>query len=150
MWAEFEVAVEIAAPPQIVWDVVTSWEEQGDWMPATTVRHLPGPRKAIGERFVARSGVGPFAIDDAITVTAWDPPERCEILHTGRVVRGVGAFWVKPLATGTRFVWWERIDVPGGPAAPLLWRVGHPLIRAGFGWALHRLKRQIEAGRPAG
>ena len=147
MQAEFDVAVDIAADPQTVWDVVTSWEEQGAWMPATTVRHLPGPRQSIGERFVARTGVGPLAFDDPITVTAWDPPHRCEILHTGRIVRGVGAFYVEPLGTGSRFTWWERIAVPGGPLAPLLWRIGGPLTRAGFGWALRRLERQIEADR---
>lgn len=148
MQAEFSVDVDIVASPHSVWDTVTAWEQQGAWMPATTVRHLPGPKKAVGERFVARTGVGALAFDDPITVTAWDPPHRCEILHTGRIVRGVGAFWVEPTGAGSRFTWWERIVVPGGPLAPLLWRIGHPLTRAGFGWALHRLKHQIEADRP--
>lgn len=147
MQGEFSVDIEIAADPVVVWDTVTAWEQQGAWMPATNVRHLPGPRRAVGERFVARTGLGPLAFDDPITVTSWDPPRRCEILHTGRVVKGVGAFYVEPVGDGSRFTWWERIEVPGGPAAPLLWRVGHPLTTAGFDWALRRLKQQVEAGR---
>ena len=146
MQGEFSVAIDIAAEPARVWGAVTDWEQQGAWLPATTVRHLPGPVGAVGERFVARTGPGPFSFDDPITVTAWDPPRRCEILHTGRVVRGIGALHVEPAGAGSRFTWWERITVPGGPLAPLLWRVGHPLARAGFAWALRRLRRQVEAG----
>jgi len=145
MQAEFSVTVDIAADPEAVWDTVTEWEQQSAWMPATSVRRLPGPIGAVGERFVARTGFGRIAFDDPITVTAWDRPRRCEVLHTGRVVRGVGAFYVEPAGQGSRFTWWERIMVPGGPLAPLLWRVGHPLTRAGFAWALRRLKRQVEA-----
>lgn len=148
MQAEFAVSVDIAAQPMTVWATVTAWEEQGSWMPATSVKRLPGPVGAVGERFVARTGVGPLAFDDPITVTAWDSPRRCEILHTGRIVRGVGAFYVEPVGAGSRFTWWERLEVPGGPLAPGLWRLGEPLTRAGFGWALRRLKRQIEADRP--
>ena len=144
MQAEFSVVADIAADPELVWDTVTDWEQQGDWMPATSVRRLPGPVGAVGECFVARTGLGPLAFDDPITVTDWDRPRRCEVLHTGRVVRGVGAFYVEPTDEGSRFTWWERIKVPGGPVAPLLWRLGHPLTGAGFDWALRRLKRQVE------
>ena len=103
MQAEFSIAVDIAADPTSVWVTVTDWEQQGDWMPATTVRRLPGPVGAVGERFVARTGFGRIAFDDPITVTAWDRPRRCEVLHTGRVVRGVGAFYVEPTGEGSRF-----------------------------------------------
>ncbi|MBA2531095.1 MAG: SRPBCC family protein [Nocardioidaceae bacterium] len=145
MQAEFSVCVDIAARPVEVWQHVTAWEEQGAWMPATVVRRLPGPVAMVGERFVARTHLGPLGFDDPITVTAWEPPQRCEILHTGRLIRGVGAFYVEPSSRGSAFTWWERIEVPGGPLAPALWRLGHPVVRAGFGWALRRLKRQIEA-----
>ncbi|MBA2455012.1 MAG: SRPBCC family protein, partial [Nocardioidaceae bacterium] len=73
MQGEFSVDIEIAADPVAVWDTVTAWEQQGAWMPATHVRPLPGPRRAVGERFVARTGLGPLAFDDPITVTSWDP-----------------------------------------------------------------------------
>ncbi len=145
MQGEFSVSVDIDADPLRVWDTVTAWETQGDWMPMTTIRRLPGPQHALGERLLGRTGVGPLALADPMTVTSWDPPHRCEVLHTGRWVHGVGAFYVEPVAAGTRFTWWERIQVPGGPASPALWRLGHPLLRAGFGWALQRLKRQIES-----
>ncbi|MBA3575857.1 MAG: SRPBCC family protein, partial [Pseudonocardiales bacterium] len=43
------------------------------------------------------------------------------------------------------FWWWERVDVPGGPAAPAVWLVAGPAVRVLFGHALRRFARWVEA-----
>ncbi len=144
MRAELRVGVDIAAPAQLVWDVVTSWERQGEWIPFTRVRRLPGPHGTVGEHVLARTALGPLGFDDPMTVTAWEPPSRCLVEHTGRVVRGSGEFGVQPQGAGSRFTWSEVVSVPGGRLAPLLWRIAAPPLRLGFGVALRRLKRVVE------
>lgn len=144
------VAVDVDADPATVWSWAVDWTRQRAWMPLTSVRHVGGPEHGVGTRVVARTGVGRLGFDDPMTVTAIDPPHRYEMLHTGRVVKGLGEFRVEPGRTGrvgtaTRFVWWERIEVPGGPLAPVLWLVGGPVTRLGFGWALRRFARAVEA-----
>ena len=62
----------------------------------------------------------------------------------GRVVHGWGEFRLVELPEGTRLVWEEGVDVPGGPLAPLIWRVITPAVRVSFALALRRLARQIE------
>ena len=99
MSADVRVARIVAVPAERAWQVLTDWERQGDWIPATRVRSTDGHQ--VGGRIEAWTGLGPVGFLDVMTITAWDPPRRCEVLHTGRVVRGPGVFAVDPL-TGNR------------------------------------------------
>ncbi|NBV89835.1 MAG: SRPBCC family protein [Actinobacteria bacterium] len=76
-----ELAVDIQAPAQRVWDAVTSWEQQGKWMMATSVKSLDGTGQAQGARIEAITGIGRFGVLDTMTITAWDPPKFCSVLH---------------------------------------------------------------------
>lgn len=145
MQAEASVSVDVAADPETVFAAVVDWQRQGEWIPLTRVRVLAG-EPGLGQRVIARTGVGPVGFDDPMTVTWWDPPHRCEVLHTGRVVRGSGAFVVEPAPGGSRFTWEERVLVPGGPLAPLLWPLGRLVSRASLAWAQRRLARLLERG----
>lgn len=149
MQAELEVALPVAAPPERLFAVLADWTRQGEWMPATAVRVVDGEPLAVGTQVSARTGLGPLGFTDTMTVTGVargpDGSGLFEVLHTGRVVRGVGTFAAEPDAAGSRFVWWERVEVPGGPVAPLLWLVGGPVTRLLFGWAARRLRRIVEA-----
>ena len=147
MQAELRLHVDIDATPEAVWRWAVDWRRQREWIPFTTVSHVGGPVLGIGTRLVARTAIGPLGFDDHLTVTALEVPRTYEVLHTGRLVKGVGAFEVQPRGEApesSRFVWWERVDVPGGPLAPLLWRIGEPVTRRLFGWALDRLARAVE------
>ena len=150
---EVRLAVDVDASPQAVWRWAVDWRRQRLWMPLTDVRHVDGPELGVGTRVVARTGVGPLGFDDRMTVTAVDQPRTYEVLHTGSLVQGVGVFAVEPRPTAAgeraRFVWWERVEVPGGPLARVLWLVGEPLTRLAFGWALRRFARAVEADSSA-
>ena len=53
----------------------------------------PGGR-GRGETIEAFTGVGRFGFLDRMTIIVWEPPRRAVVRHTGRVVRGSGAFEV--------------------------------------------------------
>lgn len=135
------VSRRIAVPASRVWDLLVDWPRQGEWMPATTVRVLPGPDAGIGTRLEARTGVGRLAVVDPMEVVEWRPPNRCVVRHEGRVVRGLGVFEIEPLgATGCRFGWGEEFD---GLPAPLRFAYAglSPLATPFFALALRRLDR---------
>ncbi len=143
MQAEVTVSVEVDADPQTVFAAVMDWPGQAHWIPFTWVRVVAG-EPGVGQRVVARTEVAGVGFDDPMTVTWWDPPHRCEVLHTGRVVRGDGVFLVEPAGSGSRFIWVERVLVPGGPLAPVLWPAGRVFTDALLGWAQRRLVRRLE------
>jgi hypothetical protein len=48
---------------------------------------------------------------DTMVVTSWQPPARCEVMHTGKILKGAGAFELSEIsATATRFNWSEDIE----------------------------------------
>jgi carbon monoxide dehydrogenase subunit G len=128
----------VAVPAERAWQMLTDWERQGEWMPATRVRASDGHR--VGGRIEAWTGIGSVGLLDTMTISVWDPPRRCEVLHTGRLVRGSGVFNVEPLAANRcRVVWEEHLDLPLGAVGRLAWPFVHPLTRAGLAFALRRL-----------
>jgi hypothetical protein len=78
-------------------------------------------------------------------VRTWDPPRRCIVRHTGRVVRGAGVFEVEPLGPDhSRFSWGEILELPLGT----LGRVGFPLVRPVVAWGLRASLRRFASWVP--
>jgi carbon monoxide dehydrogenase subunit G len=142
--AELVVTAEVRAPAQDVWDLLTDWEQHDRWMMLT--RASGGG--AEGASIQAFTGIGRLGITDTMTVVVWEPPQRCVVRHTGRVVRGSGAFEVAELGPGrSRVVWSEWLDLPLGPLGRVGWLVVGPLARLGVARSLRRLARLVEAAR---
>jgi hypothetical protein len=137
--------VDVDAPPELVWSYVVDWPRQSEWIPATRVWGV-AEGAGVGAQVEAWTGFGRFGYLDTMTITAWDPPRRCEVLHTGRLLRGEGGFVVVPRgAAGSRFEWWERFALPGGRLGGLAWPAARPAVRMGIRTALRRLKLDVEA-----
>lgn len=135
--------VAVAAPPEVVWSAVVDWERQGRWMLLTAITVEPGGH-GVGQRFTARTALGPVGFDDPMEVTRWDPPHRADVAHHGNVVRGSGSFVVTPAPGGAWLTWVEELDLPGGTLGRLGFRALEPLVRAGLRLSLRRIVRDIE------
>jgi carbon monoxide dehydrogenase subunit G len=146
MSAQLEITsrVLVAAEPARVWQVAMDWSRQREWIWATQVRGGAG----TGAEVVARTGIGPAGFTDTMVITEWDPPRRCVVRHTGRVVRGEGVFEVVPDGAGSEFRWTERLDLPFGAAGRWGWRVARPLAQRGMDLSLRRFARFAGAGAP--
>lgn len=136
--------VDLALPARAVWEYFTDWPRQGEWIPFTRVEAVDEAR-SVGGRIRAWTGLGPIGFWDPMTITAWeesaDGSARCEVLHTGAVVRGEGAFAVEARGPdASTFVFWDRLAVPGAG----------PVMRPLADWALRRFRarlEQVHAGR---
>jgi hypothetical protein len=141
MSPRLEVAahVLVLAEPERVWQLAMDWPRQRDWMLGTRVRGGPG----VGAEVVARTGFGPVGFEDTMVITQWDPPHRCVVRHTGRVVRGLGFFEVAAVDGLTRFSWTERLQLQVPVPRPLLERVLLPAARWGMAASLRRFARLV-------
>ncbi|AYY14304.1 SRPBCC family protein [Actinobacteria bacterium YIM 96077] len=145
-------ASTIDLPAREAWSLLTDWERQGAWMPATTVTaQETGDAGDADGRIEARTGIGPLTFRDPMLVTVWQPPRRCEVWHAGRIVRGPGAFTVEP--TGPRqcrVTWQEDLDPPFGRIGRITLKVARPLARLGLWIALRRFNRYATRIRRGG
>ena len=131
--------VLVPAEPEQVWQVAMDWSRQREWMWGTQVRGGTG----IGAEVVARTGIGPVGFADTMVITEWDPPRRCVVRHTGRVVRGLGIFEVSRAGQQSEFRWTEQLQLPW----PLSGRLGRwtvvPVARWSLDASLRRFARLV-------
>lgn len=107
------ISLEIEAPIQKVWDELANWEKQSDWMLQTKVWVTSKIQSGVGTQISALTGVKSFGILDTMEVTSWQPPHVCDVIHTGRVIKGTGRFELTAIdAARTRFDWSEEVIAP--------------------------------------
>lgn len=148
MSADLTVAVDVAAPVELVWRRVSDWEGQRDWVLGTRVEVTSGDGRTVGSTLCATTGYGPAAFADTMDVTEFveGGPWRAVVWHTGRVVRGGGIFEVVELGPGrSRFLWTEQLDLPLGALGRAGWPLLRPFTRALLGLSCRRLARLCEA-----
>ncbi|HLZ37765.1 MAG TPA: SRPBCC family protein [Mycobacteriales bacterium] len=128
---EIAATVDVAVPAERAWEVLTDWAGQRRWVLATRVTPVPGGLVAV------TAGV----VRDPMEITVWDPPRRCEVRHTGSVVRGHGVFDVSPLSPDRcRITWAEWLPGPAALAAVV------PVVRWGLARSLRRLAALLSDG----
>lgn len=148
-----EVSVGASAPRQVVWDVLTHWERQPEWMlDAKAVRVLTPEHAGVGVTIRCPTNLLGVTVDDVMRVTAWDEPRRLEVTHLGRIITGSGAFeLVEEGPRRTRIDWWEEVDPPFGAVGELGANVVVlPILRRVFTRSLRRLATLAEAADGAG
>lgn len=144
---ELTLEVDVAAPAEQTWAGAVDWAGQGEWMLGTRVRPTGQDGVGVGGGISAFTGVGPVGFLDTMVITEWDPPRRCVVAHTGRVVRGSGVFEV--VATGassSRFIWSEQLDLPLGALGRAGWVVVRAPFAAGVRASLRRFAARVESG----
>jgi hypothetical protein len=148
---ELPVPLEVDAPAAAVWDYVTDWERQGEWMLGTRVRVTGGDGRGVGTTLHAVTGVGPLGVPDTMEVVEFvEPtettPGRAAVRHIGRIIKGDGFFEVTPLGPHRcRFTFTELIDLPLGALGRLGWPLARPVIRVGFVASLRRMADRCAA-----
>ena len=136
--------IDIDAPPERVWALLTDWERQGEWMLLTDVRTVDGPAQRLHGRLAARTGLPlpggrRLGVLDTMIITKWQPPHLVEVQHTGRIVRGPGTFEVQPRGAHSTVVCTEVWYLPFGLLGRLGWLVSKPFVV----WGLRRSLRRF-------
>lgn len=107
------VSRDVDAPPSVVWEVLTDWELQADWMvDACAVEVIGDRRQGTGVQLRVPTRILGLTVQDTMRVTVWEPPRVLGVRHTGRLISGVGAFTLEAANGGTHLVWGEEIDPP--------------------------------------
>jgi len=132
-------STEVPLGIEATWDAAVDWPGQRFWVPGSTVRATGG--SGYRSTIEARTGWGPLTIIDPMEITAWDPPYRAVLAHTGRFVRGSAIYEMNVLGPDrTRFTCTETLDAPTAILGPV-YRVGTPMFGGLIRVALRRFVR---------
>jgi hypothetical protein len=146
--AEVVVRVDVAAPTRAVWEKLVDWRTHHEWMVLTKVEPTTQAQDDVGAGIVGVTGIGPVVFRDPMTVTGWQPPPadpaRCQVAHTGNLVKGAGAFEVESTPGGSRVVWSEWVQLPFGLLGEVGWLVVRPVAALFLRVSLHRLAKLVE------
>jgi uncharacterized protein YndB with AHSA1/START domain len=140
------VTTEIDRPPTEVWAHLADVRRHVSWMADAVAIRLLDDDPGVGQRFECDTRIGPLALTDVMTITAWDPPRRMGVRHTG-LVAGEGAFTLEAidLDRRTRFAWREELSFPWFLGGRLGGRAARPLLRLVWRRNLRRLRAELEA-----
>ena len=133
----FEMAEILPGPPEVVWELITDWEHQGDWMlEASDFVVLSDARTGEGVEAEATIRIGGLVTRDRVRVVGWEKKRRLEIEHLGWV-RGRGEISRTPLKEAethlrTHVMWREVLVPPLGPAGRLGMSLFKPLMKKTF------------------
>ena len=158
MTLRLEVARDLRASPERVWDELVDWRGQDRWIPLTHVRVRSQRSTGLGVRVSALSGfrIGPVPVGllDRFVVVGWTPPESAPggtgelaVLHLGPYFTGEGSFKVVPDPVGARLVCTEVFSVPGGAPVEAVLRLALPVMRRGFAASLGTFAGIVEQPR---
>lgn len=150
-----EIEVPVDAPRATVWDVLTQWERQSDWMlDAQAVEVLTPDRQGVGVTIRVPTSLLGVPVEDVMRVTRWEDERLLEVVHLGRIITGTGAFELQddPRTGGTILTWWEEVDPPLGAvgewgASALVLPVLERIFRRSLG-NLAKLAEQEALSRP--
>ena len=142
MSSPLDVTAQVRVPAEAgrVWQLATDWSRQREWIWATRVRGGQG----VGAAVTGWTGIGPVGFTDTMVITEWDPPRRCVVEHTGRLIRGAGIVEVHADGAASEFRWTEqlRLPLPAGLGG-LVARVARPLAERALTSSLRRFAQQF-------
>jgi hypothetical protein len=147
---QLALTVEIKQPVKDVWKHLVDWRSQSDWMLQTKVWSELDQDRTVknGKGVLIFAFTGLFSnlypklkvgVLDTMEVTKWQPPNICEVVHIGRVIRGTGKFELKEKKNVTTFYWSEEIIAPA-----ILLAILKPFILVGVRISLRRFARLVE------
>jgi hypothetical protein len=142
------IRVNCEAPMEKVWARIANWSSQGEWMLATRVWVTSEISEGVGTSIAAFTGpahriyprFSSLGLLDTMTVTTWQPPTRCDVIHTGKILKGTGTFQIESTGShSSTFYWSETIDIHRA-----LFLIGAPFIWLGVRISLARFVRQCK------
>lgn len=127
------ITINLPCSQERAWTAIADWESQGNWMLQTKVWVTSQIREGAGTSISAFTGplykfypkFSSLGLLDTMVVTKWQPPEICDVVHTGKILKGTGSFVLSPInSTSTKFNWSETIEcsrLKFLALAPFLW-----------------------------
>ena len=117
------IEMKLESSIEQVWSRLVDWESHSSWIPATKVR-LTNSLTGVGATFTGTTQIGPFVLEDPMTVTKFSAPKdghaECLVRKDGPVLGGTAGFTLKTIDTNTTKLEWVE-DIQLRPKVVFWW-----------------------------
>jgi hypothetical protein len=138
--------IQIAAPPQLVWDLYADVGGSVDWVPfAEEILYVSGP-SGLGQVYRERTRLGGISDVAEWTVIEWDPPRRQVQRSTGKGMDSRLVIAIEPAGAGS--VARQEVILQSRAPGPIGWlheAVFGLVARRGIESALRAAKAHLES-----
>ena len=125
---DLEMRAMLPGPPEVVWELITDWEHQDDWMlEASDFAVVSSHREGVGVEAEATISIGGIKTRDRVRITQWEPGRLLGIAHLGWV-SGHADMKLLPSNGSTRLVWREHFTPPLGVVGALGMTLFKPIM----------------------
>ena len=139
-----ELKCVLPGPREVVWSIITDWENQHLWMREASDFVVTSPhREGLGVEAMATVRIGGIRTRDPIRVDVWDPPTRLGIQHRGWVT-GRGDLSLEASGSETLLHWREELHPPWGILGVIGLRAYRPMLARTFRRDLNLLKKLVK------
>jgi uncharacterized protein YndB with AHSA1/START domain len=147
--ARVRLSVDIEAPPERVWPIISDLHGQAHWMEDVqkleVVFEPPAGQPGAVVKVTSRIFGLPL-VHDVMVITRLEPLRLLEVVHCGQF-SGWGAFRLESAEAGTTFVWEEEFRPPLGPLGEAVaGRLVAPHLEEVWRRSMLNVKRLAEAG----
>jgi carbon monoxide dehydrogenase subunit G len=139
-------AGDLDGPPGLVWEILTDWERQSEWMlEMAEIVVTSAAREGVGVEAKATVSIAGIKTTDVVRVDVWEPEEHLGLRHEGWV-RGRGDIRLSPNGNrGTRIDWTEELHPPWGIFGAIGLRLFRPLLARTFRRDLALLQKLVRS-----
>ncbi len=141
-------SVDIEAPPERIWPLVTEPDSVRTWYPTLRVyEYEDDGRRGRGAHVYAEEKASGMLMKLHFEIADWVELRAISLhMNSGSGVKGYDQRWViEPIATGSRFTFEETVTLPFGVLGSLLGRMGQHSSEDHVEQMLSRLKALAEA-----
>jgi carbon monoxide dehydrogenase subunit G len=144
-----DLQTTLPGPPDVVWHLITDWENQDKWMREASDFEVTSPhREGVGVEAVATVKVAGISTRDPIRVDVWEAQRRLGIEHRGWV-KGRGDLTLEPAGGATRMHWREELHPPWGVFGAVGLRAYRPMLARTFRRDLELLANLVAKSKEA-
>lgn len=138
-----ETTVELAAPPERVFELLMDPNRLGDWVTAhRSVSEVPVGGLEEGSSFRQKLRLARVAFEVEWTVTKLDPARRTEWKGSGpRGARARVVYELKPSGEGTSFHYLNELELPAGAAGKAAGRLASKPAERAMNRSLAKLQK---------
>ena len=141
-----EESIEVEAPSDRVWPLVSEPERYSEFMAGSTWKHVEGePKSGLRARYWLTVEAGSTDLGGVVEIVEWEPPH--ELAWTN--VSGIdnrGRWILRDHGERTRVTLRFSYQVPGGILALIASRLSAPILRRDVQRSLAALKPLVERG----